>query len=141
RGRRRLRRARRRGDPQRPGPRALRARRGPVRRRAAHRRGAQRHHRAWPQAGARAGPRRLAIDGEARMSTMTMTTNHGPIVFEMFDEDAPNTVENFRKLSSEGFYDGLTFHRVIKDFMIQGGCPNGTGTGGPGYEFDDEFNQ
>jgi cyclophilin family peptidyl-prolyl cis-trans isomerase len=75
------------------------------------------------------------------MSTMTMTTNHGPIVFEMFDEDAPKTVENFRKLSSEGFYDGLTFHRVIKDFMIQGGCPQGTGTGGPGYEFEDEFNQ
>jgi peptidyl-prolyl cis-trans isomerase B (cyclophilin B) len=75
------------------------------------------------------------------MSTMTMTTNHGPIVFEMFDEDAPKTVENFRKLSSEGFYDGLTFHRIIKDFMIQGGCPQGTGTGGPGYEFEDEFNQ
>jgi peptidyl-prolyl cis-trans isomerase B (cyclophilin B) len=75
------------------------------------------------------------------MSTMTMTTNHGPIVFEMFDADAPNTVDNFRKLSSDGFYDGLTFHRIIKDFMIQGGCPNGTGTGGPGYEFDDEFNQ
>ena len=75
------------------------------------------------------------------MSTMTMTTNHGPIVFEMFDEDAPNTVENFRKLSQDGFYDGLTFHRIIRDFMIQGGCPQGTGTGGPGYEFDDEFNQ
>ena len=75
------------------------------------------------------------------MSTMTMTTNHGPIVFEMFDEDAPNTVDNFRKLSQDGFYDGLTFHRIIRDFMIQGGCPQGTGTGGPGYEFDDEFNQ
>jgi peptidyl-prolyl cis-trans isomerase B (cyclophilin B) len=75
------------------------------------------------------------------MSTMTMTTNHGPIVFEMFDADAPNTVDNFRKLSSDGFYDGLTFHRIIKDFMIQGGCPQGTGTGGPGYEFEDEFNQ
>jgi cyclophilin family peptidyl-prolyl cis-trans isomerase len=75
------------------------------------------------------------------MSTMTMTTNHGPIVFEMFDEDAPNTVENMRKLSSDGFYDGLAFHRIIKDFMVQGGCPQGTGTGGPGYEFDDEINQ
>ncbi len=75
------------------------------------------------------------------MSQMTMTTNHGPIVFEMFDEDAPKTVENFRKLSADGFYDGLVFHRVIRDFMIQGGCPEGTGTGGPGYTFEDEFNQ
>jgi cyclophilin family peptidyl-prolyl cis-trans isomerase len=75
------------------------------------------------------------------MSTMTMTTNHGPIVFEMFDEDAPKTVENMRKLASEGFYDGLTFHRIIKDFMIQGGDPDGTGSGGPGYTFEDEFNQ
>ena len=75
------------------------------------------------------------------MSTMTMTTNHGPIVFEMFDEDAPKTVENFRTLSEKGFYDGLTFHRIIKDFMIQGGCPQGTGTGGPGYTFEDEINQ
>ena len=75
------------------------------------------------------------------MSTMTMTTNHGPIVFEMFDEDAPKTVDNFRKLSEDGFYDGLTFHRIIRDFMIQGGCPEGTGTGGPGYTFEDEFNQ
>ena len=75
------------------------------------------------------------------MSTMTMTTNHGPIEFEMFDEDAPKTVDNFRKLSEDGFYDGLIFHRIIKDFMIQGGCPEGTGTGGPGYEFEDEFNQ
>ena len=74
------------------------------------------------------------------MSTMTMTTNHGPIVFEMFDEDAPKTVENFRKLASDGFYDGIVFHRIIKDFMIQGGCPQGTGTGGPGYTFEDEFN-
>ena len=75
------------------------------------------------------------------MSTMTMTTNHGDIVFEMFDEDAPKTVGNFRDLASKGFYDGLTFHRIIKDFMIQGGCPQGTGTGGPGYEFDDEINE
>ena len=74
------------------------------------------------------------------MSTATMQTTDGPIVFELFDEDAPKTVENFRKLASEGFYDGLTFHRVIKDFMIQGGCPQGTGTGGPGYTFEDEIN-
>ena len=75
------------------------------------------------------------------MSQMTMTTNHGPIVFEMFDEDAPETVGNFRKLAGDGFYDGLGFHRIIRDFMIQGGCPQGTGTGGPGYEFEDEINQ
>jgi peptidyl-prolyl cis-trans isomerase B (cyclophilin B) len=75
------------------------------------------------------------------MSTATMHTNHGPIELELFDEDAPKTVENFRKLAGDGFYDGLTFHRVIKDFMIQGGCPLGTGTGGPGYTFEDEFNQ
>ena len=69
-----------------------------------------------------------------------MHTNHGPIELELFDEDAPKTVENFVKLSGDGYYDGLVFHRVIKDFMIQGGCPQGTGTGGPGYEFEDEFN-
>jgi cyclophilin family peptidyl-prolyl cis-trans isomerase len=74
------------------------------------------------------------------MSTATMQTTEGPIVFELFDAEAPKTVENFRKLSSEGFYDGLVFHRVIKDFMIQGGCPEGTGTGGPGYTFEDEIN-
>ena len=74
------------------------------------------------------------------MSTATMHTNHGPIEIELFDEDAPKTVENFLKLSRDGFYDGLTFHRIIKDFMIQGGCPQGTGTGGPGYSFEDEFN-
>jgi cyclophilin family peptidyl-prolyl cis-trans isomerase len=74
------------------------------------------------------------------MSQMTMTTNHGPIVFEMFDDDAPKTVDNMRKLASDGFYDGLTFHRIIKDFMVQAGCPRGDGTGGPGYEFDDEIN-
>jgi peptidyl-prolyl cis-trans isomerase B (cyclophilin B) len=74
------------------------------------------------------------------MSTATMTTSEGAITFELFDADAPKTVENFRKLGGEGFYDGLTFHRVIKDFMIQGGCPQGTGTGGPGYTFEDEFN-
>ncbi len=74
------------------------------------------------------------------MSQMTMTTNHGDIVFEMFDDDAPKTVANMRELAEKGFYDGLGFHRIIRDFMIQGGCPQGTGTGGPGYEFEDEFN-
>jgi cyclophilin family peptidyl-prolyl cis-trans isomerase len=75
------------------------------------------------------------------MSTATMQTTEGAIAFELFDEDAPKTVANFRKLASEGFYDGLTFHRIIKDFMIQGGCPQGTGTGGPGYQFEDEINE
>jgi peptidyl-prolyl cis-trans isomerase B (cyclophilin B) len=74
------------------------------------------------------------------MSTATMHTSAGPIQLELFDEDAPKTVENFRKLSTDGFYDGLIFHRVIPDFMVQGGCPQGTGTGGPGYTFEDEFN-
>lgn len=75
------------------------------------------------------------------MSQATMHTTHGTIVLELFDEDAPKTVENFRRLAADGFYDGLIFHRVIRDFMIQGGCPHGTGTGGPGYEFEDEINQ
>ncbi len=75
------------------------------------------------------------------MSNATLHTNAGPISVELFDEDAPKTVENFRRLSDEGFYDGLIFHRIIKDFMIQGGCPQGTGTGGPGYTFEDEPNQ
>jgi peptidyl-prolyl cis-trans isomerase B (cyclophilin B) len=74
------------------------------------------------------------------MASATMQTTEGPIVVELFDEDAPKTVENFRKLAADGFYDGLTFHRIIKDFMIQGGCPLGTGTGGPGYTFEDEIN-
>jgi cyclophilin family peptidyl-prolyl cis-trans isomerase len=74
------------------------------------------------------------------MTEATMHTNHGPIELELFDDDAPKTVENFLKLSRDGYYDGLIFHRVIKDFMIQGGCPQGTGTGGPGYEFEDEIN-
>jgi cyclophilin family peptidyl-prolyl cis-trans isomerase len=74
------------------------------------------------------------------MSSATMNTSEGAITFELFDDDAPETVENFKKLASSGFYDGLTFHRVIKDFMIQGGCPHGTGTGGPGYTFADEIN-
>jgi cyclophilin family peptidyl-prolyl cis-trans isomerase len=70
-----------------------------------------------------------------------MTTNHGDITFELFDADAPKTVNNFRTLARKGFYDGLTFHRIISNFMIQGGCPQGTGTGGPGYTFEDEINQ
>jgi len=74
------------------------------------------------------------------MSAAAMRTTAGVIVFELFDEDAPATVENFRKLAKEGFYDGLIFHRTIKDFMIQGGCPYGTGTGDAGYKFDDEAN-
>ncbi len=74
------------------------------------------------------------------MSKATLNTTAGAIEVEFFDEDAPKTVENFRKLSGEGFYDDLVFHRVIKDFMIQGGCPDGVGTGGPGYTFEDEFN-
>jgi cyclophilin family peptidyl-prolyl cis-trans isomerase len=75
------------------------------------------------------------------MSQLTMTTNHGDIVLELFDEDAPETVGNFRRLAEDGFYDGLIFHRVIPDFMVQGGCPQGTGTGGPGYTFKDEINE
>ncbi len=74
------------------------------------------------------------------MSQATFHTNAGAITVELFDEDAPKTVENFRKLAGDGFYDGLIFHRVIKDFMVQGGCPEGTGTGGPGYTFEDEIN-
>jgi cyclophilin family peptidyl-prolyl cis-trans isomerase len=74
------------------------------------------------------------------MSAATLHTNHGPIDVELHDADAPKTVENFRKLASDGFYDGVVFHRVIPDFMIQGGDPTGTGTGGPGYTFEDEFN-
>jgi peptidyl-prolyl cis-trans isomerase B (cyclophilin B) len=74
------------------------------------------------------------------MSTATLSTNHGDIVIDLFDDDAPKTVDNFRKLADDGYYDGLIFHRVIPDFMIQGGCPQGTGTGGPGYTFEDEIN-
>ena len=75
------------------------------------------------------------------MSEAVMHTNAGAITLELFDDAAPKTVENFRKLAADGFYDGLIFHRVIRDFMIQGGCPQGTGTGGPGYQFEDEFNE
>ena len=74
------------------------------------------------------------------MSNATMETNHGTIEIELFDDDAPKTVENFKKLARDGFYDGVIFHRVIPDFMIQGGDPTGTGSGGPGYKFEDEFN-
>ena len=74
------------------------------------------------------------------MSQATLHTSAGAITLELHDDDAPKTVENFRKLAADGFYDGLIFHRVIPDFMIQGGCPEGTGTGGPGYTFEDEFN-
>jgi cyclophilin family peptidyl-prolyl cis-trans isomerase len=75
------------------------------------------------------------------VSQATLHTNVGAIVVELHDEDAPKTVENFRKLAGDGFYDGLVFHRVIRDFMIQGGCPEGTGRGGPGYTFEDEINE
>src|ERR687892_2434643 len=75
------------------------------------------------------------------MSQATLHTSEGDVELELYPEDAPKTVENFTKLASEGFYDGLVFHRVIPDFMIQGGCPLGTGTGGPGYSFEDEINE
>src|SRR3954469_24406193 len=74
------------------------------------------------------------------MTSATLHTNHGAIGIELFDDDAPKTVDNFLKLARDGFYNGVTFHRVIPDFMIQGGDPTGTGTGGPGYQFEDEFN-
>jgi peptidyl-prolyl cis-trans isomerase B (cyclophilin B) len=74
------------------------------------------------------------------MSTAKMNTSQGTISLELFDEDAPETVGNFRKLASDHFYDGVIFHRVIRDFMIQGGCPEGSGRGGPGYTFKDEIN-
>jgi peptidyl-prolyl cis-trans isomerase B (cyclophilin B) len=70
----------------------------------------------------------------------TIQTNHGPIHMELFPDDAPKTVDNFVKLANDGFYDRVIFHRVIPDFMIQGGDPTGTGSGGPGYTFEDEFN-
>ena len=74
------------------------------------------------------------------MTNATMQTNHGSIEIELFDDAAPKTVQNFVKLAKDGFYDGVIFHRVIQDFMIQGGDPTGTGSGGPGYQFEDEFN-
>ncbi len=75
------------------------------------------------------------------MTNATMTTNHGTIEIELYDEAAPVTVGNFKKLAGDGFYDGIIFHRVIPDFMIQGGDPTGTGSGGPGYQFEDEQNE
>src|SRR3954453_24058633 len=74
------------------------------------------------------------------MPTAILHTNHGDIEITLFEDDAPKTVENFLKLARDGFYDGVIFHRVIRDFMIQGGDPTGTGTGGPGYTFADEIN-
>jgi peptidyl-prolyl cis-trans isomerase B (cyclophilin B) len=75
------------------------------------------------------------------MKTATITTKHGDIRMQLYDDKAPKTVANFEKLAASGFYDGLKFHRVIADFMIQTGCPKGTGTGGPGYTFADEFHK
>ena len=75
------------------------------------------------------------------MSQATLHTNAGAVTLQLFDDDAPKTVSNFRKLAADGFYDGLIFHRVIPVFMVQGGCPEGTGTGGPGYTFEDEINE
>ena len=74
------------------------------------------------------------------MSAATLHTNHGPIAIELYDDDAPKTVDNFVGLARKGFYDGVIFHRIIPDFMIQGGDPTGTGSGGPGYTFEDEAN-
>lgn len=73
------------------------------------------------------------------MTTGTIKTEKGDMKVSFYDEDAPNTVANFVKLSKDGFYNGLTFHRVIEDFVIQGGCPKGTGVGGPGYQIDCEL--
>ncbi len=75
------------------------------------------------------------------MADASIQTNHGAIEVELFSDDAPKTVENFVKLAREGFYDGVVFHRVIPEFMIQGGDPTGTGSGGPGYTFEDEQNE
>ena len=74
------------------------------------------------------------------MSQAVLHTSEGDVEVELYDEDAPKTVANFTKLAGEGFYDGVVFHRVIPDFMIQGGCPRGDGTGGPSYSFEDELN-
>ena len=73
------------------------------------------------------------------MKVATIDTDKGVIRIQLHDDKAPKTVANFEKLATDGFYDGLLFHRVLADFMIQGGCPQGTGTGGPGYNFEDEF--
>jgi len=84
--------------------------------------------------------RNRAARGHVAMNA-TLHTNHGAIEVELYPDEAPKTVDNFVKLARDGFYDGLIFHRVIPDFMIQGGDPTGTGSGGPGYQFEDEFNQ
>ena len=73
------------------------------------------------------------------MTNVSIETSKGTIKLTLFEDKTPKTVENFSKLTKDGFYDGLEFHRVIPDFMVQGGCPEGTGTGGPGYKFEDEF--
>ena len=75
------------------------------------------------------------------MTHATLHTSEGAVGIELYPTDAPKTVANFTRLADDGFYDGLVFHRVIPDFMIQGGCPRGDGTGGPGYKFEDEFNE
>jgi cyclophilin family peptidyl-prolyl cis-trans isomerase len=75
------------------------------------------------------------------MPAATLRTSKGDVELELFPDDAPKTVANFEKLATEGFYDGLTFHRVLPDFMVQAGCPRGDGTGGPGYQFEDEINE
>ncbi|CAM4503174.1 peptidyl-prolyl cis-trans isomerase B (cyclophilin B) [Paenibacillus endophyticus] len=75
----------------------------------------------------------------AKQAKITLA-NGGEVLIDLFDQDAPNTVANFEKLANDGFYNGLTFHRVIPGFVAQGGCPNGTGTGGPGYQIDCEIN-
>jgi peptidyl-prolyl cis-trans isomerase B (cyclophilin B) len=75
------------------------------------------------------------------VTSATLHTSEGPIELELHSEDAPKTVDNFVKLARDGFYEGVVFHRVIPEFMIQGGDPTGTGTGGPGYQFEDEFNE
>jgi peptidyl-prolyl cis-trans isomerase B (cyclophilin B) len=75
------------------------------------------------------------------MKVATITTKHGDIRLQLHDDKTPKTFANFEKLVNDGFYDGLKFHRVIDNFMIQTGCPQGTGTGGPGYNFNDEFHK
>src|SRR5207247_8852317 len=120
--------------------------------RAARLRGRDRPRRGARRAGAMAQdptrnrPLRPGSRGAGRertdpMTNATLHTNHGAIAVELYDEDAPKSVDNFVKLARDGFYDGVIFHRVIPDFMIQGGDPTGTGTGGPGYAFEDEFNE
>ena len=86
------------------------------------------------------GKPEMAVESEVIEEAVIISTNKGIIKLELYPEAAPETVDNFKKLINEEFYDGLTFHRYVSGFVIQGGCPNGTGTGGPGYQFDDEFN-